>query len=265
MRADTRESHNRGLHPKIWHKYYVPPRCAASGALRERSMAKLDIVKTNAAIERMLETTDNPRHRFLLMSYHRHRFLEIAGRYEELFAPDMMTGTPAYHFHVGGANTDLTGKEAVQSLYRMWADTNQTVFYAENEQVAVGDHFVASIVTLHQQVWGKTLTWNRAVAVLPGFLCERNLRNVLAEANLKADENDIYVYKNTIEVICPYDHRGRLIGEHVWEPNPGKAEITKLHPADVITTQEAASLLGPLIQPLPPFEEYVYGMEIAAH
>jgi hypothetical protein len=37
----------------------------------------------------------------------------------------------------------------------MWADTNQSIFFAENEQVAVADNFVASTVTVHQQVWGK--------------------------------------------------------------------------------------------------------------
>ena len=50
-------------------------------------MAKLDIAKANLAVERLLQVTENPRHRFLLMAYYRHRFLEIAGRYEEIFAP----------------------------------------------------------------------------------------------------------------------------------------------------------------------------------
>jgi hypothetical protein len=30
-----------------------------------------------------LEVTENPRHRFLLQAYYRHRYLELAGRYEE--------------------------------------------------------------------------------------------------------------------------------------------------------------------------------------
>ena len=42
-----------------------------------------DITKTNRAIDALLTTTTKPRHRYLLQAYYRHRFLEIAGRYEE--------------------------------------------------------------------------------------------------------------------------------------------------------------------------------------
>ncbi|MFG2076826.1 hypothetical protein [Nonomuraea maritima] len=44
---------------------------------------KLDITRTNQAIEHLLETTESPRHRFLLQADHRHRYLEIAGRYRD--------------------------------------------------------------------------------------------------------------------------------------------------------------------------------------
>jgi hypothetical protein len=68
--------------------------------LRRRiAMAKLDITRTNDAVTRLLEVTENPRHRFMLLTYYRHRFLEIAGRYEEIFAPDMMADNPVYHFN----------------------------------------------------------------------------------------------------------------------------------------------------------------------
>ena len=41
-----------------------------------------DVRRTNDAIDRLLEVTTNPRHRFLLQAFYRHRFLEIAGRYD---------------------------------------------------------------------------------------------------------------------------------------------------------------------------------------
>lgn len=47
--------------------------------------------------------------------------------------------------------------------------------------------------------------------------------------------------------------------EDVIEPDPSKAQIIKLDPADVMTTAQAAKLLAPLIQPLPNFDEYVLG------
>ena len=58
-------------------------------------------------------------------------------------------------------------------------------------------------------------------------------------------------------MVWPYDERGRLIGEDVWEPEPSKAEIFKLAPADVLTTEESAKLLAPFIKPLPSFDEIV--------
>ena len=203
-------------------------------------MAKHDITKTNLAIERLLEVTENPRHRFLLQAYHRHRYLEIAGRYEEIFAPEMMSLQPAYHIHADGNDVTLVGQDQVKGLYRMWAETNQAIFYVENEEVAVADHFIASYVSMYQQIAGKSLAG-------------------LARKGFKADENAMYLYKAVIEMVWPYDDRGRLIGEDVWEPDPEKAEIIKLDPADVLTTQQAAALLNPLIKPLPSFDEAVLG------
>jgi hypothetical protein len=55
--------------------------------------------------------------------------------------------------------------------------------------------------------------------------------------------------------IWPYDDRGRLIGEDVWEPDPDKADIIKLDAADVLTTAESGKKLAPLIKPLPAFDE----------
>src|SRR5580704_7612223 len=158
-------------------------------------MAKHDITKTNLAIEQLLEVTDNPRHRFLLQAYHRHRYLEIAGRYEEIFAPEMMSEKPAYHMHADETNATLEGQDQVKSLYRMWAETNQCIFYAENEEVAVADHYIASYTTVYQQVSGKSLKANRLLAHLPHAFSERILKKALAKQGFKANDNDMFLYK----------------------------------------------------------------------
>jgi hypothetical protein len=36
-------------------------------------MSRFDITQTNIAVERLIETTENPRHRYLLHAYNRHR------------------------------------------------------------------------------------------------------------------------------------------------------------------------------------------------
>jgi hypothetical protein len=218
-----------------------------------------DITKTNQAVRRLIESTENPRHRFLLIAYDRHRNLEMAGRYEEIFASDMMVETPVDRLRANEIDAKLVGKEAVKNLYRMWAETNQSIFYTENEQVAVADNFVASVTIGYQQMSGRSLLANKLLSHLPGFLSEWILKRALAAKSFKADANAMYLYKNVYRMIWPYDDRGRLMGEDVWEPDPDKAEITRLDPADVLTTEEAGRLLAPLIEPLPSFDEMVLG------
>jgi hypothetical protein len=207
-------------------------------------MAQLDITRNNLAVERALDETSDPRRRFLLQAYHRHRYLEIAGRVEEIFAPEMMGEHPTYHVHAAGNEVTLRGQDAVRGRYRMWAETNQSIVYVETEEVAVADTFVASVALVHQQVWGGALG--------PGTVLSAGRR-------FEADDGAMYLYANTIEAISRYDHRGRLLGEDVWEPDPGRARITRLAPGDVLTTAQAAALLAPLVRPLPSFDEAVLG------
>ena len=81
-------------------------------------MPKYDVTKLNVGVEKCLAVTTNPRHRFLLQAYSRHRYLEIAGRYEEIFAPEMMAPNPSYHFHASGISAKLEGQDNVKGLYR---------------------------------------------------------------------------------------------------------------------------------------------------
>jgi hypothetical protein len=221
----------------------------------EASVMTHDVTKTNEALRRLLDKVENPRHRFLLLAYDRHRNLEMAGRYEEIFAPDMMSETPVYHLQANETNVKLEGREAIKSLYRMWSNTHQAIFYTEKEQVAVADNFVASVTVAYQQVSGRSLLTNRVLSYLPRFLSTTILKRALAAKTFKVDASSMYLYKSFVQMIWSYDDGGRLLGEDVWEPDPDQAEITKLDPADVLTTQEAARLLAPFIKPLPRFNE----------
>lgn len=222
-------------------------------------MLQHDITQTNVAVRRLIDATTNPRHRFLLMAFDRHRNLEMAGRYEELFAPDMMVGEPVYHIRANRANLKLEGAEVVKSLYRMWAATNQSVFYTESEEVAVADNFVASVAVGYQQVSGRSLRINKILSYVPRFIAEGLAKRVLARGKFEADDNAMYLYKSTYQMFWPYDAQGRLLGEDIWEPDPDKAEITKLDPADVLTMEQSRRLLDPLIKPLPSHDEMVHG------
>lgn len=193
-------------------------------------MSRFDITKTNAAVEQLIETTENPRHVWLLHAYNRHRYLEMAGRWEEIFAPEMTVAHPVYNFNVFGIKTVLDGAEAVQAVYREWAQNNQSIFYAENETLAVGDNMICSTATIYQQT--------------PGA--------VLVAGGADLDANATYLFKNVEHMIWPYDDEGRLVGEDVWEIDESKREIIPLDDSEVLTSAMSRRLLDPLIKPLPP-------------
>jgi len=121
-------------------------------------MTRFDITQTNAAVERLIETTDNPRPLYLLHAYNRHRYLEMAGRFEEIFTPEMTVESPVYRFNLLDTTTRLDGAEAVKEVYREWTRTAQCIFYTGgDEKLAVSDAMVVSTSTLYQQVPGAVL------------------------------------------------------------------------------------------------------------
>jgi len=198
-------------------------------------MSRFDITKTNIAVERLIEKTDNPRHLYLLHAYNRHRYLEMAGRWEEIFTPDMTVDKPVYHFHMYGKALTLDGAEAVQAVYREWTRTGQCVFYTDDdEKLAVSDNMVVSTSTMYQQI--------------PGHL--------LAEDGVPVDPDAMYLVKSAEHMIWPYDDEGRLVGEDVWEYDETVREINPLDPSDVLTAEQSGELLAPLIKPLPAYNPF---------
>jgi hypothetical protein len=194
---------------------------------------QLDITQQNVAVEKVLEATDNPRHRYLLQAYLRHRYLESAGRYEEIFDPQLTVERPFYRFAVNGERFDLEGHDQVGMVYKHWTDTDQCVFYVENETVAVGDHLIVGRGIGYQQTLGSEL----------------------AAAGIDADPDAMYLTRSAIVMIWPYDDQCRLVGEDVWEFDPSERAYIKLDPADVLTAAQAGALLEPYIKALPPFED----------
>lgn len=202
-------------------------------------MIELDVTTTNAAIDRLLDCTEDPRHRYLLQSFHRHRYLEIAGRYEEIFVPEMTVSEPVYEFNQGRVARTVSGAGAVRDLYALWTLTAECIFYAENEKLAVGDHLVCSDAIAYQQHPGLAL---------------------VALGHHVPDIGAHYLLRSRQLMTWEYDDRGRLVGENVWEVDPGSAEVVELDRSQVLKPAEAAELLDPHIHDLPPFDEATMGV-----
>jgi hypothetical protein len=222
-------------------------------------MLNYDITKSLLPVEQLVTVTNSPRQRYLLLAFLRHLYLEMSGLYDQVLSDDMMVENPVYNLHALGFNTTITGKDNVRSLYKFWADTNQAVFYGENVQAAVADGYIALTVQAHQQVWGGSIVSSKVLGLLPKGLSGDLLIDMLKLKGMTAEPDCMYLYSNFEESIWPYDDRGRLLREDVLEPLPQNAQITKLDPADVLTTAQAAALLAPLIKPLPNYDEYVLG------
>ena len=196
-------------------------------------MSEFDITQTNVAVEQLLEVTENPRHRYMLEAYNRHRYLEMAGRYKEIFEPEMTVEHPVYRFDFYGQKFTLDGREQVEAVYREWTETDQCVFYAEFEELAIGDTMIVSRSRLHQQTLGAALV----------------------EMGIDADAEAMYLASTRIAMIWPYDARCRMIGEDVWEYETSERRFTRLAPTEVLTAERAGELLEPLIKPLPSFDD----------
>jgi hypothetical protein len=196
---------------------------------------QLDIRDQNVAVEKVLEATENPRHRYLLKSYLRHRYLESAGRYQEIFAPEMTVEHPYYRFSlIGQPRFALDGREQVAAVYQHWTQTDQCIFYVEDESVAVGDHLITGRGIGYQQRLGAELA--------------------ASGADVDVDVDAMYLERFQMVMVWPYDDQCRLIGEDLWEFDDAERALIKLDPADVLTVSQARDLLDPLIEPLPPFE-----------
>lgn len=195
---------------------------------------QLDIREQNDAVERVLAATESPRHRYLLQTYLRHRYLESAGRYQEIFDPRLTVEQPVYRFSlISQGRFTLDGREQVEMLYKHWTDTDQCVFYVADEQVSVGDHLVVGRGISYQQTLGAEL----------------------AAAGVEADAGAMYLVRSQICMVWPYDDQCRLIGEDVWEFDDAERAYFKLDPADVLTAAQAGELLAPFIKPLPDFHD----------
>jgi hypothetical protein len=141
----------------------------------------------------------------------------------------MTVAHPVYHFNVFGIQTVLDGAAAVQAVYEEWSGTAQCVFYADDEQIAVGDNMIVSTATIYQQT--------------PGSL--------LVAAGAPVDPDAHYLVANVEHMIWPYDDEGRLVGEDVWEIDESKRQVIALDPSEVLSVERSAALLAPYIRDLP--------------
>ncbi|WP_059014070.1 hypothetical protein [Mycobacterium sp. M26] len=193
-------------------------------------MAKLDITTQTRNIEAFLATLDNPLHRRIIENYRRHAIMEITGNKLEIFSPEMSVDEPEYLINVGGTSMTLTGREQVLGFYSMLEDQDATVMVVEDEKLAVADWGFASEAIFNHYRRGDQIP-----------------------EEFGADPDKLYILRQHIAMIWPYDSSGRMIGEHVYEHAAGN-ELVEVDESEFITLAEAREKLLPLLRPLPALE-----------
>ena len=142
---------------------------------------------------KLLEQTKNPLHRAMLLNFWRHVHLEGAGEYERILAPDMTVDRPVYRVAWGANPAVVDGKDAVLAFYR---SVGEAVLWNSDDRLAVADWGICDELTFHQLALGSDL---KAV----GYDV--------------AHADRMYHVSSRQAFIWPYDDRGRLAGEHLYE------------------------------------------------
>jgi hypothetical protein len=169
--------------------------------------AVYDCMKPTAEL---VEQTTKPLHRAMLLNFWRHVHLEGSGQYETLAAPDMMVDEPIYRIAWGASPAVVTGKEGVLAFYR---SVGEAVLWNSDDRLAVADWGIADELTFHQLARGADL---QAI----GYAVD--------------DPDALYHVSSRQAFIWPYDDRGRLVGENLYEDKTS-LEIEEVDPAEAIT------------------------------
>jgi hypothetical protein len=182
-----------------------------------------DVRELVKAADALLGRTTDRRHRRILENYRRHSLLEVTGRWQEIFEPDMTVEHPVYYVNSEGQSTTLDGYEQVAAFYKSMSDVDANVMVLEDEELAVADWGFASESTFNIYLRGGSV------------------RN--------GDPAKFYVQRRLISMHWRYDDRERLIGEHVYE-HVALAELVEIPADEFITQAEAERILTPLIRPV---------------
>jgi hypothetical protein len=143
------------------------------------------------AAEMLLPRLTSPLHRAIVLNYRLHAMLEVSGRGQEIFTPEMTVDRPSYLLQ---GKTRVEG-QAVPALYQSLVDNGTSVMILDPETLMVGDEGFSSEALFHTYVTGE-------------------VARALGHAG--ADPARKYVRQNRICMMWPHDATGRMIGEHTY-------------------------------------------------
>jgi hypothetical protein len=158
----------------------------------------------------LVERTTNPLHRAMLLNFWRHVHLEGSGQFDRIVADDMMVDDPVYRVTWGAEPAVIEGKDGVLGFYN---SVGESVLWHSDDRLSVSDWGICDELTFQQLAKGADL---KAV----GYEVE--------------DDDQLYHVASRQAFIWPYDDRGRLAGEHLYEDKTSLT-VEEVSPDEAIT------------------------------
>jgi hypothetical protein len=158
----------------------------------------------------LVERMTNPLHRAMLLNFWRHVHLEGSGQFDRIVADDMMVDHPTYRVTWGAEPAVIEGKEGVLGFYN---SVGESVLWHSDDRLSVADWGICDELTFQQLAKGADL---KAV----GYEVE--------------DDDKLYHVASRQAFIWPYDERGRLAGEHLYEDKTSLT-VEEVSPDEAIT------------------------------
>lgn len=165
---------------------------------------------------------ENPHHRKILRNYLLHAMLELSGRFDEIFVPEMTIENPEYEYFQTGVQ--YIGGDAVRGMYRGLTVNGATAIIADRQKVAVAD-------------WG-FCTEQVSNYYLPPHLAEAR--------GIKTNPGHCYIEHRPLVMVWYYDMQARLAGERIY--HSAISTYTEIPESLFLTPDDVARALGPLIE-----------------
>lgn len=165
----------------------------------------------------------SPHQRKICQNYLEHAALEYTDRWPEIFTPERTVDEPVYKVRWGTPETVVfDGLEAVKGFYTELK--NGGVLTNQDELLSVADWGFSSFLKINLFRTGVQLV----------------------EQGVTVDDPDgEYVIQTPCAMYWLYDENARLIGENVYEMEPGV--VKKLDPAEVVTEDQVWKLVAPYL------------------
>lgn len=174
------------------------------------------------AIAREGRENPSPHRRKICQNYLEHAALEYTDRWPEIFTPERTVEHPVYKVRWGTPETVVyDGVDAVKGFYLALKDGG--TLSNQDELLSVADWGFSSFLKINLYRTGAQLI----------------------ELGMEADADGEYVIQTPCAMYWLYDENARLIGENVYEMEPGV--VIRLSPGETLTGDDLWTLVKPYL------------------